>query len=153
MIDEKAPSKITPTNEKAREELKLPSSNKRLCFISAPYIRISILKELIYPILDDNGIIPTTLDEAIMPGENWMAKSDTLLKESSFAIVDASGNNANIMWELDTIMSLNKKLIIILDKEKTQAMPSALSGLRYLTYSTTNDNGGFIAQLDKELSG
>ncbi|MEA5016628.1 MAG: hypothetical protein VB099_18910, partial [Candidatus Limiplasma sp.] len=59
----------------------------------------------------------------------------------------------NLMWELDTIMSLNKKLIIILDKEKTQAMPSALSDLRYLTYSTTNDNGGFIAQLDKELSG
>jgi hypothetical protein len=152
MIDEKAPSKITPTNEKAREELKLPSSNKRLCFISAPYTRISILKELIYPILDDNGITPITLDEAIMPGDNWMAKSETLLKESSFAIVDASGNNANVMWELGTIMSLNKKLIIIVDEEQTQAIPSALSDLRYLTYSTSNDNEDFIAQLGKELS-
>ena len=56
MIDDKSPSKITVTNEKAREELKFPSSNKRLCFISAPYTRISFLKELIYPILDEKGI-------------------------------------------------------------------------------------------------
>lgn len=152
MIDEKAPSKITPTSEKAREELKLPSNNKRLCFISAPYTRISILKELIYPILDDNGMTPITLDEAIMPGDNWMAKSETLLKESSFAIVDASGNNANVMWELGTIMSLDKKLIIIVDKEQSQAIPSNLRNLRYLTYSTNNDNEEFIAQLGKELS-
>lgn len=152
MIDEKAPSKITPTNEKAREELKLPSSNKRLCFISAPYTRISILKELIYPILNDNGITPITLDEAIMPGDNWMAKSETLLKESSLAIVDASGNNSNVMWELGTIMSLNKKIIIIIDEEQTQAIPSALGALRYLTYSTSNDNENFIVQLSEELS-
>lgn len=152
MIDAKAPSKITPTNEKAREELKLPSSNKRLCFISAPYTRISILKELLYPVLDDNGITPITLDEAIMPGDNWMTKSETLLKESSFAIVDASGNNANVMWELGTIMSLNKKLIIIVDEEQTHAMPSNLSELRYLTYSRDNDNQEFIAKLGEELS-
>ncbi len=152
MIDEKAPSKITPTNEKAREELKLPTNNKRLCFISAPYTRISILKELIYPVLDDNDITPITLDEAIMPGDNWMARSETLLKESSFAIVDASGNNANVMWELGTIMSLKKKLIIIVDEEQSQAIPTDMSNFRFLKYSINNDNEDFITQLSKELS-
>lgn len=152
MIDEKAPSKITPTNEKAREELKLPSRNKRLCFISAPYSRISILKELIYPILIENEITPITLDEAIMPGDNWMAKSETLLKESSFAIVDASGNNANVLWELDTILNLKKKLIVIVDEDQTQAIPFALSNQSYLTYSTSNDNQNFIIQMNEMLS-
>ena len=152
MIDKKAPSKITPTNEKAREELKLPSSNKRLCFISAPNARISFLKELIYPTLEDNNITPITFDEAIMPGDNWMVKSETLLKESSYVIVDASGNNANVMWELGTIMSLNKKHLIIVEEEQSQTMPSNLSNFRYLTYSTSNDNEDFIARLGEELS-
>jgi hypothetical protein len=152
MIDEKSPSKITATNEKAREELKLPSSNKRLCFISAPYTRISFLKELIYPILNKNGITPITLDEAIMPGDNWMAKSETLLKESSFAIVDASGNNANVMWELGVIMSLKKNLIVIVEEEQYRAIPHNLSNLKCLLYSTNNDNQKFITQLNEGLS-
>lgn len=152
MIDKNAPSKITPTNEKAREELKLPSSDKRLCFISAPNTRISFLKELIYPILDDNGITPITLDEAIMPGDNWMAKSETLLKESSFAIVDASGNNANVMWELGTIVNLNKKYLIIVDDELSQTIPLNLTNLQYYTYSTSNDNENFISRVSKEVS-
>jgi hypothetical protein len=152
MIDKNAPSKITPTNEKAREELKFPSSDKRLCFISAPNTRISFLKELIYPILDDNGITPITLDEAIMPGDNWMAKSEILLKESSFAIVDASGNNANVMWELGTIMNLNKKYIIIVDDELSQTIPLNLTNQLYYTYSTSNDNENFISHVSKEVS-
>ena len=152
MIDIKAPSKITPTSEKAREEMKLPTDNKRLCFISAPHSRISILKELIYPILIEKGITPITLDEAIMPGDNWMAKSETLLKESAYAIVDASGNNANVMWELGTIINLNKKLIIIIDEGQTQSMPVDIAGVQYLRYSVSSDNEVFFSQLREALS-
>lgn len=152
MIDKKAPRKITPTNEKVREELRLPSDNKRLCFISALYSRISIIKELIYPILIDKGITPITLDETIMPGDNWMAKSETLLKESSYSIIDASGNNTNVMWELGVLSGLNKKIIIIIDKEQSQGIHFDLNNIPYLTYSTINDNEDFIAQLVEEIS-
>jgi hypothetical protein len=46
-----------------------------------------------------------------MPGDNLMAKIETLLKESSLIIVDASGNNANVMWELGMAMNLNKNIV------------------------------------------
>ena len=61
LIDEKIPEQMIITNEKATEELKIPKENNRLCFISAPYQRISFLKELLYPILKKNGISPISL--------------------------------------------------------------------------------------------
>lgn len=153
MIDERSPERITVTSEKAREELKLPSDNKRLCFISAPYERLSLLKEILYPLLEKNQIAPITLNEAIMPGENWMAKSETLLKESSIAIVDASGNNANVMWELSVIMNLKKNLIVVADKDQYQSLPSNLNSFQCLFYSTKDDNDEFIMNFSEKISG
>jgi len=152
MIDEKSPSKITATNEKIREELILPDSDKRLCFISAPTTRIAFLKQLIYPILNKYSITPITLNEVIMPGENWMTKSETLLKEASLAVVDLSGNNDNVLWELGIMTGLKKNLLIIVDKSQSQAIPSDLMGVNYLIYSTESDNEKFILRLDEQLS-
>jgi hypothetical protein len=152
MMDKKLPSKITPTSEKVREELKLPSDNKRLCFVSAPSSRISILKEVIYPILEEHSITPVTLNETIMPGDNWMAKSETLLRESSFVIVDASDNNMNVMWELGVTKGLNKKMITIIDESQLQTIPFNLRNTKILTYSTDRENEIFVEKLSEELS-
>lgn len=152
VIDEKSPEKITATNEKVREELKLPVDNKRLCFISAPYTHISFLKELIYPLLEEKGITPITLDEVIMPEDNWMTKSETLIKEASFAIVDASGNNSNVMWELGVVTSLKKQKIVIIEEDQYDMMKDNLKNYKFLKYSTKNNNENFIFELNKILS-
>lgn len=151
VIDEKSPEKITATNEKVREELKLPVENKRLCFISAPYTHISFLKELIYPLLEEKGITPITLDEVIMPEDNWMTKSETLIKEASFAIVDASGNNSNVMWELGVVTSLKKPNIVIVEGEQYEMMKDRLRNYEFLKYSTKNGNKEFLYGLNEIL--
>lgn len=133
LIDEKMPEHMIFTNEKASEELKMPKEENKLCFISAPYQRISFLKELIYPVLKDNGISPISLDEAIMPGELITRKVDTLIGKCSMAVVDLSGNNANVMWELGNAMSKVENVILIVDKEQENSLPSNLAGMYYLT--------------------
>lgn len=97
MIDEKTQEQIVFTNEKATEELKIPQRENRLCFISAPFQRLSFFKELLYPSLKFKGISPVSLEEAIMPGEILTRKIDTLISKSSMAIVDLSENNANVI--------------------------------------------------------
>lgn len=52
VIDEKLPEQMVFTNEKASEELKMPETDNRLCYISAPYQWLSFLKDLLYPILN-----------------------------------------------------------------------------------------------------
>ncbi len=151
MIDEKIPEQIVFTNEKATEELKMPQTENKLCFISAPFQRLSFLKELLYPALKANGISPISLDEAIMPGEILTRKIDTLISKSSMAVVDLSGNNANVMWELGNVMSKAKKSILIVDNEQSENLPSNLKGLYFLKYSLSGDNSSFIKALNKYL--
>ena len=139
------------TNEKATEELKMPQTENKLCFISAPFQRLSFLKELLYPALKANGISPISLDEAIMPGEILTRKIDTLISKSSMAVVDLSGNNANVMWELGNVMSKAKKSILIVDNEQSENLPSNLKGLYFLKYSLSGDNSSFIKALNKYL--
>lgn len=151
LIDEKIPEQMIITNEKATEELKIPKENNRLCFISAPYQRISFLKELLYPILKKNGISPISLDETIMPGELITRKVDTLISKCSMVVVDLSGNNANVMWELGNAMSKVKNVVLIVDKEQAGNLPSNLSGLFYLTYGLAEDNLEFAESLGRYL--
>ena len=151
LIDEKIPEQMIITNEKATEELKIPKENNRLCFISAPYQRISFLKELLYPILKKNGISPISLDETIMPGELITRKVDTLISKCSMVVVDLSGNNANVMWELGNAMSKAKNVVLIVDKEQAGNLPSNLSGLFYLTYGLAEDNLEFVESLGRYL--
>lgn len=149
VIDEKLPEQMVFTNEKASGELKMPETDNRLCYISAPYQRLSFLKDLLYPILYNNGISPISLDETIMPGEIITRKTDALISKASMTIVDLSGNNVNTMWELGNIMSKNKLSILIVDEDQSDSLPSNLQGLPFLKYNLYGDNKHFVNSLNK----
>ena len=151
VIDDKMPEQMVFTNEKASEELKMPETDNRLCFISAPYQRLSFLKDLLYPILYNHNISPISLDETIMPGEIITRKIDALISKSSMAIVDLSGNNANIMWELGNIMSKNKLSILIADENQSDDLPFDLQGIPLFKYSLYGDNKDFLDSLNISL--
>lgn len=151
VIDEKLPEQMVFTNEKASGELKMPETDNRLCYISAPYQRLSFLKDLLYPILYNNGISPISLDETIMPGEIITRKIDALISKASMTIVDLSGNNVNIMWELGNIMSKNKPFILIVDEDQSDSLPSNLQDFPFIKYNLYGDNKHFVDALNKFL--
>ncbi|QUO20764.1 SIR2 family protein [Clostridiaceae bacterium Marseille-Q4143] len=151
VIADKMPEQIMFTNEKASEELKMPEEDSRLCFISAPYQRLAFIKDLLYPTLYNNGISPITLDEAIMPGEIMTRKVDMLISKTAMAILDLSGNNAHIMWELGNIMSKNKPFIVIADENQVDSLPFKLKEIQLFKYSLYGDNERFINELSNFL--
>lgn len=81
-----------------------------------------------------------------------MTKIETLIKEASFAIVDASGNNLNVMWELGVVTSLKKPSIVIVEEEQCDRMSYILMRYEILKYSTKNDNKKFLSGLNEILS-
>lgn len=151
-IDANTPKKITTTSERAKSEFKLPKENKRLCFVSASYSRISFVKDLVYPILEKNGITPISTSEIIMPGDSWIQKSEALINEASMVIVDVSGNSEAVKWELVNVRNMQKQLIIIADVDLTPWLPDSLSFLPYLKYSTYGDNQNFLKDLEHHIS-
>lgn len=151
LIDRETPEKIVLTNEKANEEFKMPSDDSTLCFISAPYSRISRLKDILYPILIRNNITPITLDEAIMPGDNWMRKVELLINKSFMSIVDISGNSANVLWECGNLMAKGKDVILIGDKDVESNVPINISMAQYFEYSLIEDNEKFIENIERVI--
>lgn len=144
VIDDKMPEQMVFTNEKASEELKMPDTDNRLCFISASYQRLSFLKDLLYPILYKNGISPISLDETIMPEDIITRKIDALITKASMAIVDLSDNNINTMWELGNIINKKKLFILIVDEDQSYNLPFNLQEIKLFKYSLYSDNKHFI---------
>ena len=152
-IDNENSEKLTMLNERAKIELALPQENKRLCFVSAPYSRLSYIKDLTFPVLDKHGITPITSNEAVILSESWMVKSEALIKEASMVIIDVSGNIEAIRWELlVTIRNMQKPLIIIAEEGQRYSVIDSLSRQPYIPYDLYGDNQAFIERLDVVLS-
>lgn len=151
LIDHEVAEKIVLTNEKANEEFKMPLDDSNLCFISAPYNRISRLKDILYPILIKNNITPITLDEVIMRGNIQTRKADLLINKSFMSIVDISDNNANVMWEYGHLRAKGKDVVLIRDKDAENSVPINIAMIPYLQYSLTEDNDGFIDAVEENI--
>lgn len=154
LIKEHAPKQIIYTNEKATEEQRIPIEDNRLCFVSAPATRISFLKELLYPVLLNNGIAPVSFDEAVMPGELITRKIDTLINQASMAIVDISGNNKYVSWELGNAIGKSKDIMIIRDEDYDQSdpIPYNIAHTISLKYSFHGDNTEFLKKVNEFFS-
>lgn len=148
-VDEKTAQNITVTREQAQVELKLPEEIKRLCYISAPYTRLSLLKEFLYPILEENGITPFASDEVIMPGDNLLSKTNMLIQEASMVIIDISGGRDEIKWELTSIRNMGKKMIIIAEEGQHTLGLQSLKYVPCVHYQLFGDNQNFAEQMEQ----
>lgn len=151
LIEKETPGKVYITNEKATEEFKMPVDDSRLCFISAPYNRISILKDVLYPVLMKNNITPVTTDEVIMPGDILTRKADLLIHKSFMSILDISNNNSQITWEYENLIKKEKPFILICDKDTDDIILDNVPSSSCLKYSFIEDNDEFIKQLESEI--
>lgn len=118
IADENAKMAIS-TNEKINEQLLLPSDSNRLCYISCAMSRISRLKELLYPILQEIGVTPVRIDDMILPSSDKIAISRMAIRKANMAIVDISDSNHTVMFELGMIKAEKKRSSIILISENS----------------------------------
>lgn len=79
-----------------------------------------------------------------------MCKICKALRESEYVIVNISGKNPNVMFELGLAYGLNKKVLLL--KDKSTSVISDLKGLEYIEYSHAGElNRNLYARL-KNLS-
>lgn len=123
------------TDEKINEQLLLPSDSNHLCFISCSMSRISQLKTILYPLLQEMGITPIRIDDMLMPNDNWMDIARMTIRKSNMAIVDISDYNPNVMYELGIIQSEKEQNSIITIAEKGSTIPFSIANYRILFYT------------------
>lgn len=149
LISNKSSNLLQTTDNKIKEELILPNEVNRLCYIAAPHQFLAQIKEIASPILAEYSITPMTLDEVLLPSDNWLAKSELLIKKSNIAIVDITMHNENVNWEFTTLTKNNKFVILIAKKD-------TLLGIMHIehpiiTYNSLDDDE-FISKLHDKIS-
>jgi hypothetical protein len=148
LISQKAPALIQTTDNKLKEELALPNTYNRLCYLASSYKLMSQIKENIYPILAKFSITPIALDEVIYPTDNWLSKSELIMNKASFAIIDISDSNQNVQWELTQFLKSGKDVILIANRAMLIDYP--IPDLQIIYYSSLDDED-FLSKLHNTI--
>lgn len=134
-IDGERDKTVKSTDERINEQMIIPAEDNNLCFISCAMSRISRLSELINPVLQDLGITPVRIDDMLMPGDNWIDISQTVIRKSKAAIIDISDSSSNVMLELGFIKSAKQEKNVLIICEEGTVVPFVAIGHLVLTYS------------------
>ena len=116
-------------------------------FIGMPF-RAELLDSYehgIKPALNQIGFSPWKADEEIKTID-IMCKVCLKLQKSKYAILNITGWNPNVLFELGLAYGLNKKTILI--KDRASDVPADLRNLEYLEYSNSSE---LFSKLSKAL--
>ena len=106
-------------------------------FIGRPFSSAhqNIYKYAIKPVIEEMEFEAWKADE-IFKNIDLMCKVCEGIQSSKVAIIDISGWNANVLFELGMVYGLSREAIIL--KEESQEVPVDLKGLIYIPYSFDN---------------
>ena len=77
--------------EEVRQELTLPSDvPSRICFFSVPHDLQSFYRAHVFPIAENHGLVPMTVEDIVSAGDNIAATIEALIFRAYAVVVDAS---------------------------------------------------------------
>lgn len=106
-------------------------------FIGRPFSaeHQNIYKYAIKPVVEEMGFEAWKADE-VFKNIDLMCKVCEGIQSSKTAIIDISGWNSNVLFELGMVYGLSREALIL--KEENQDVPVDLKGLIYISYSFNN---------------
>ena len=132
--DQENDKKAASTNERVNEQLLIPAEDNRLCFISCASTRTARLSAMLFPILNNVGVMPVRFDNMIMPGDNWIDVVETTIRKSKAAIIDIPDSNPCVALELGIITSTSPSKECLLICEDGSNPPLYLSNRQIAFY-------------------
>jgi hypothetical protein len=71
-------------------------------------------------------------------GTSWADTTFDAIRASDFLIVDITGKNPNVFYELGFAHAMRKPTILLVSSESLDALPSDLAGFHYIVYDPKN---------------
>jgi SIR2-like protein len=141
----------TSLKEESLEELSLPKGTTgRLCLFLLPHGLQSVYRRFIFPLAEQAGFTPTTVDEIISPGDSIVAKVAALIDRSDLLVVDASSP-----WTISELGLITSRRIdnsaVLLITEHDANLPDDLGQIQRLVRPEPDKIGSeqFLAEIDR----
>jgi hypothetical protein len=108
--------------------------DSKLIFIGMPFKdkHKNVYEFVIKPTLAEIGLSPWIASE-VFSNIDIMCKVCEGIQRSTKAVIDISGWNANVLFELGIVFGLSKEAILL--KEENEPIPVDLKGMEYIPYS------------------
>lgn len=142
------------TEEDPLKELSLPrEALTRLCFFAVPFALQSFYREELFPLAERHGFVPVTADDVVSPGDNIMAKIDTLIERSGIVVVDAT--TSNTLMEVRIALGKDKVRRVLAIFEKGATLPFNLPEVAYIQRPTKpfSSSDRFLMEVDQWFAG
>lgn len=92
------------------------------------------LRDFLSSVLEHLGVRVLRLDHMITHDATLTNKIADAIRSASFIMVDVTGANPNVMYELGYVHALKKPTIILSDSGELGRIPSYIVGFQYLAY-------------------
>lgn len=122
----------TSLKEESLEELSLPKgTTKRLCLFLLPHDLQSVYRRFVFPIAEQLGFTPMTVDEVVSPGDSIVAKIVALIDRADVVVIDTSSQWT--LAELGLIISrgVEREAVLIVTGDQG-SLPDDLQYVRSL---------------------
>ena len=141
----------TSLKEESLEELSLPKGTTgKLCLFLLPHGMQSVYRRFIFPLAEQAGFTPTTVDEIISPGDSIVAKVAALIDRSELLVVDASSP-----WTVSELGLIASRRVdnsaVLLITEHDANLPDDLGQIQRLVRPEPDKIGTepFLAEIDR----
>ncbi len=115
----------------------LLSSSSNLCFVLMPLREPfdEIYRNLLSPAIQQAGLKPLRADDIFTPG-SIMEQIRSAIQQSRVCVVDLTGRNPNVLYELGIAQTLGKPTILL--SQDISDVPFDVKHLRIIRYSLNN---------------
>jgi predicted nucleotide-binding protein len=119
------------------------------CFIITPMLdEFKQIRSILVGVLQKLKIQPILLEEIPESGRSIGEKVQNEIRNADFLVVDITGNNPNVFFELGFAYASKKPILLLVQDDKTIHIPSDISLNLIITYNLSNN----LTKLEQDLS-
>jgi hypothetical protein len=122
-----APASRVVTDERVLRELSLPpDAQTRLCYFALPVRLVSLYRELVFPAVNDVGLVPASGDEVSGAEGNIRAVVESLLQRAYVVVADVSTADSRVLRDVHAAAQRERRPLIAVVAEEGQGIESAM---------------------------
>ena len=76
------------TDEKVAQELNVPTDTSLICYFAVPARSVSWYREVVYPLVEARGLVPTTARDVLTPNGTIATKVDALVEKAACVVIE-----------------------------------------------------------------
>lgn len=128
---DKLSTSATSTDDRVSADLVLPEQPSRICFFAIPSSLVGWYRDVVFPVVERNGMIPVTARDVVSPPGTTPTKLDALIDRAAVVVVELGNSWGD--YEASVALARKESGLVALVAEDGAKLPAAYQNLSVLS--------------------